>query len=121
MVNDGRLRLLDAAAAADMFDCEASGFSADASVRITLINNDVPSYLESLEHLLRHCARPLFATERRSMIHRERRQATRGRDRQACHSPDEPPGIDIRSLGSVSDARHRNRRAGRTGTRSAPR
>ena len=51
-------RLLDAAAAADMLAWENSGFSVDASVRITLIDRDVPSYSRSLEHLLRYCARP---------------------------------------------------------------
>ena len=51
-------RLLDAAAAADMLTWENSGFSVDASVRITLIDRDVPSYFQSLEHLLRYCARP---------------------------------------------------------------
>ena len=35
--------LLDAAAAADMLTWENSGFSVDASVRITLIDRDVPS------------------------------------------------------------------------------
>jgi hypothetical protein len=44
-------RLLDAAAAADMLAWENSGFSVDASVRITLIDRDVPSYFQSLEHL----------------------------------------------------------------------
>ena len=47
-----RSRLLDAAAAADMLAWETSGFSIDASVRITLIDRDVPSYFQSLEHLL---------------------------------------------------------------------
>ncbi len=42
-------RLLDADAAADMVARENSGFSVDASVRITLINRDVPSYFQSLE------------------------------------------------------------------------
>jgi hypothetical protein len=37
-------RLLDADAAAAMLRWENSGFSVDASVRITLINRDVPSY-----------------------------------------------------------------------------
>ena len=37
-------RLLDTAAAADMLTWENSGFSVDASVRITLIDRDVPSY-----------------------------------------------------------------------------
>ncbi len=61
-------RLLDATAAADMLAWEHSGFSVDASVRITLIDRDVPSYFRSLEHLLRYCARPPFALERLSVI-----------------------------------------------------
>jgi len=61
-------RLPDAAAAADMLAWENSGFSVDASVRITLIDRDVPSYFRSLEHLLRYCARPPFALERLSVI-----------------------------------------------------
>jgi hypothetical protein len=61
-------RLLDAAAATDMLAWENSGFSIDASVRITLIDRDVPSYFQSLEHLLRYCARPPFALERLSAI-----------------------------------------------------
>jgi len=60
-------RLLDSAAAADMLAWENSGFSVDASVRITLIDRDVPSYFQSLEHLLRYCARPPFALERLSV------------------------------------------------------
>jgi hypothetical protein len=60
-------RLLDTAAAADMLTWENSGFSVDASVRITLIDRDVPSYFQSLEHLLRYCARPPFALERLSV------------------------------------------------------
>ena len=47
-------RFLDADAAAAMLRWENSGFSVDASVRITLINRDVPSYFQSLEHLLRY-------------------------------------------------------------------
>ena len=66
-------RLLDAAAAADMLAWENSGFSVDASVRITLIDRDVPSYFRSLEHLLRYCARPPFALERLSVIRGARR------------------------------------------------
>jgi hypothetical protein len=42
---------------------ENSGFSVDASVRITLIDRDVPSYFKGLEHLLRYCARPPFRGE----------------------------------------------------------
>ena len=60
--------LLDAAAAANMLAWENSGFSVDASVRITLLDRDVPSYFRSLEHLLRYCARPPFALERLSVI-----------------------------------------------------
>ena len=59
---------LDAAAAADILAWENSGFSVDASVRITLLDRDVPSYFRSLEHLLRYCARPPFALERLSVI-----------------------------------------------------
>jgi hypothetical protein len=61
-------QLLDAAAAADMLAWENTGFSIDASVRITLIDRDVPSFFQSLEHLLRYCARPPFAIERLSVI-----------------------------------------------------
>jgi hypothetical protein len=60
-------RLLDADTAADMLARENRGFSVDASVRITLIDRDVPSYFQSLEHLLRYCARPPFALERLSV------------------------------------------------------
>ncbi|MFM9012014.1 MAG: hypothetical protein ACKON8_14455, partial [Planctomycetota bacterium] len=64
-------RLLDAAAAADMLAWQNSGFSVDASVRIALIDRDVPSYFRSLEHLLRYCARPPFALERLSVMRGE--------------------------------------------------
>jgi len=60
-------RLVDADAAADMLRWENSGFSVDASVRITLVDRDVPSYFRSLEHLLRYCARPPFALDRLSV------------------------------------------------------
>jgi len=53
-----RKGLLDAVAAADMLAWVNSGFSVDASVRITLIDRAVPNYFKSLEHLLRYCARP---------------------------------------------------------------
>ena len=56
------------AAAADMLAWENTGFSIDASVRITLVDRDVPSYFRSLEHLLRYCARPPFALERLFVI-----------------------------------------------------
>jgi hypothetical protein len=60
-------RLLDAAAAADMLAWENSGFSVDASVRITLLPPHVRVYRQPLEHLLRYCARPPFALERLSV------------------------------------------------------
>ena len=63
-----RKRLLDAEAAADMLAWENSGFSVDASVRVALVDRDVPSYFRSLEHLLRYCARPAFALERLSLL-----------------------------------------------------
>ncbi len=63
-----RVCLLDAAAAADMLSWEHSGFSIDASVRISLDDRDVPSYMKSVEHLVRYCARPAFALERLSVI-----------------------------------------------------
>ena len=72
-------RLFDAAAAADMLAWENSGFSVDASVRITLLDRDVPSYFRSLEHLLRYCARPPFALERLSVIRGPDGRATRVR------------------------------------------
>jgi hypothetical protein len=72
-------RLLDADAAADMLARENSGFSVDASVRITLIDRDVPSYFQSLEHLLRYCARPPFALERLSVIRGEHGRIARVR------------------------------------------
>jgi hypothetical protein len=37
-------------------------------VRISLDDRDVPSYTQSLEHLVRYCARPAFALERLSVI-----------------------------------------------------
>ena len=46
---------------------EAIALLSDASVRITLIDRDVPSYFKSLEHLLRYCARPPFVLERLSV------------------------------------------------------
>jgi hypothetical protein len=51
-------QLLQADAAADMLVWKNNVFSVDASVRITLIDRDVPSYFRSLEHVLRYCARP---------------------------------------------------------------
>jgi len=53
-----------------MLAWENSGFSVDASVRVALVDRDVPSYCRSLEHLLRYCARPAFALERFSLLPR---------------------------------------------------
>ena len=100
---------------------ENSGFSVDASVRITLIDRDVPSYFQSLEHLLRYCARPPFALERLSVRHGEdgrfaRVKLTPDTPRRTARTParlagpwpadraifqgriDELPDIDIHSL-----------------------
>jgi hypothetical protein len=51
-----------------MLAWENSGFSIDASVRVGLLDRDVPSYFKSLEHLLRYCARPAFALERLAVL-----------------------------------------------------
>jgi hypothetical protein len=64
-------RLLDTDAAADMVARENSGFSVDASVRITLFRLQLRVYCQPLEHLLRYCARPPFALERLSVIRGE--------------------------------------------------
>ena len=50
-----------------MLAWQHSGFSVDASVRISPSDRDVPAYFQSLEHLLRYCARPAFALERLSV------------------------------------------------------
>ncbi|MFM8435221.1 MAG: hypothetical protein ACKOBP_07755 [Planctomycetia bacterium] len=86
-----RKRLLDAA---DMLAWENSGFSVDASVRITLIDRNVPSYFQSLEHLLRYCARPPFALERLSdLVPPAATGGRRGDGRAAggCCDPHEKP------------------------------
>jgi hypothetical protein len=54
-----------------VFVPECAYWPVDASVRITLIDRDVPSYFQSLEHLLRYCARPPFALERLSVMRGE--------------------------------------------------
>jgi len=53
--------VLSGEAAAHMLTWKHSGFSVDASVRISLADRDVPGYFQSLEHLLRSFARPAFA------------------------------------------------------------
>jgi len=62
-----------------MLSWEHSGFSVDASVRIALIDRDVPSYFKSLKHLLRYCARPPFALERLSVTRDASGRATKVR------------------------------------------
>jgi len=63
-----RKGFLSREAAADMLTWQHSGFSVDASVRISLADRDVPEHYRSLEHLLRYCARPAFALERLSVV-----------------------------------------------------
>jgi hypothetical protein len=63
-----RKSFLSREAAADMLTWQHSGFSVDASVRISLADRDVPGYFRSLEHLLRYCARPAFARGRLSVV-----------------------------------------------------
>ena len=63
-----RKGLLSREAAADMLAWQHSGFSVDASVRISLADRDVPEHYRSLEHLLRYCARPAFALDRLSVV-----------------------------------------------------
>jgi len=58
----------NAHAAADMLAWENSGVSIDSSVRITLFRPHLRVSCQSLEHLLRYCARPPFALERLSVI-----------------------------------------------------
>ena len=63
-----RKGFLSREAAAHMLIWQHSGFSVDASVRISLADRDVPGYFQSLEHLLRYCARPAFALDRLSVV-----------------------------------------------------
>jgi len=63
-----RKGFLNREAAADMLTWQHSGFSVDASVRISLADRDVPEYFRNLEHLLRYCARPAFALNRLSVV-----------------------------------------------------
>ena len=63
-----RKGFLSREAAAHMLIWQHSGFSVDESVRISLADRDVPGYFQSLEHLLRYCARPAFALNRLSVV-----------------------------------------------------
>jgi hypothetical protein len=105
--------LLDASAAADMIAWENSGFSIDASVRIALIDRDVPSYFRSLEHLLRSFARPPFALERLSVTH-----DTSGRIAGVRYEAPAPPAAlkQARRLCAESPAQARRHVAGQKGT-----
>ena len=83
-----RTRLLDAEAAADMLGWENSGFSIDASVRIALIDRDVPSYFRSLEHLLRGTRVTGTAPEAAATrIARRKRPARTTPSRRRCRPP----------------------------------
>jgi hypothetical protein len=57
-------------AAANMRTWQHSGFSVDASVRISLADQSVPEYFQRLhlEHLLRYCVKPAFALDRHSVV-----------------------------------------------------
>jgi|GEM_PF-3252112 len=91
-----------AAAAADMLAWENSGLSVDASVRITLFRLQLRVYWQSLEHLLRYCARPPFVLERLSVSASQTgyrhpqalsdagRAALNGRASRASHTPMPP-------------------------------
>ena len=74
-----RQGFLNAHAAAAMLAWENSGFSIDASVRITLFRPHLRVSCQPLEHLLRYCARPPFALERLSVIRDEDGRATKVR------------------------------------------
>jgi hypothetical protein len=67
-------RLLDADVADDMIRWKHGGFSIDTSMRIMIIDRDMPSYFQGLEHLLQYCARPPLMLERLSV-----RRAENGR------------------------------------------
>ena len=40
----------------------------DSMPRWALVDRDVPGHFQSLEHLLRYCARPVFARDRLSVV-----------------------------------------------------
>lgn len=75
------LCLLDAAAAAaETLTWDNSTFPIAASDRITPIDRDVPSYFQSLKHLVRYCVRSPLALERLSVIHGSDGRNTRIRE-----------------------------------------
>jgi hypothetical protein len=63
-----RKGFLSREAAADMLTWQHSGFSVDASVRISLADREVPGYFQSLQHLQRYCTRPAFSLNRLSVV-----------------------------------------------------
>jgi len=74
--------------ATDMLAWEHSGFSIDASVRIALIDCDVPSYFRSLEHLLRGTRVTGTAPEAAATrIARRKRPARTTPSRRRCRPP----------------------------------
>lgn len=79
MIRWFRLAPLLNAATADMLARDKSGFSIDASVRIALIDRDVPTCFRSLEDLLRYCARPPRPLDRLSLSRGEDGRITRVR------------------------------------------
>jgi hypothetical protein len=80
-------RLLDAAAAADVLALAHSGFSIDASVRITLVPPQLRVYFQSLEHLLRYCAQPLTKIHAAGGQRRHRAHAVCRQDARAAAQP----------------------------------
>ncbi|MFM8890467.1 MAG: transposase, partial [Planctomycetia bacterium] len=100
-----RAGLLDAAAAAEMLAWGDSGFSVDASVRITLFRLQLRVYCQSLEHLLRYCARPPFALERISVIRGPDGRIARIRYVLPRHKAANWVGLDSSSSGENSRSR----------------
>jgi len=89
-------RLIDADAASDMLRWENSGFSVDASVRITLIDRDVPR--RSLSGMSASRVMPRLVGMRPADMRRtEMPPATAATHATNC-PPTTPPEIDIRSL-----------------------
>ena len=99
-----RRGFLDAEAAADLLAWNPSGFSIDASVRISLDDRDVPSFCKSLEHLVRYCARPAFAMERLAVIDGRDGKATQVRYTLARHKRGQWIGPGRKEKSTAPDA-----------------
>jgi len=69
-----------------MLAWEHSGFSIDASVRISFSVPKVRAYCKPLEHLVRYCARPAFALERLT-VQSSARDGDGNRERRLAPSP----------------------------------